>query len=161
MSNTLIVFASKHGSVEKCARLLFRLIDGKVDICDLNNRELIPDLSKYDSIIIGGSVHFGKIQKVIADFCKENLELLKEKRLGLFINCLFSGDKAQKQLDDAYPPALNNIAVVRDYFGGEVDELKLNFWERVATKRIIDKENLVVSLSKEKIESFAEKISSR
>ena len=30
MDNTLIVFASNHGTVDKCARELFRLIDGKV-----------------------------------------------------------------------------------------------------------------------------------
>ena len=65
MDNTLIVFASDHGTVEKCARELFRLIDGKVDICDLNKRDIIPDLSTYDSIVIGGSIHSGDRKSVV------------------------------------------------------------------------------------------------
>ncbi len=159
MNNTLIVFASDHGTVEKCARTLFRLIDGKVDICDLEQREVLPDLTTYDTIIVGGSIHSGKIQDGITAFCDEHLDLLAGKRIGLFINCLYTGAKAEKQLDDAFPELLNQKAVVRDYFGGEVDELKLTFWERIITKQMIEQEDLVVALSKEKMERFATMIS--
>ena len=159
MNNTLIVFASDHGTVEKCARTLFRLIDGKVDICDLEQREVLPDLTTYDTIIVGGSIHSGKIQDGITAFCDEHLDLLAGKRIGLFINCLYTGAKAEKQLDDAFPELLNQKAVVRDYFGGEVDELKLTFWERIITKQMIEQEDLVVALSKEKMERFATIIS--
>lgn len=125
MNNTLIVFASEHGTVEKCARELFRLIDGKVDICDLSQRQIIPDLTGYDSIIIGGSIHYGEIQKAISDFCKTNLDLLNKKRIGLFINCIYTGDKAMLQLNNAFPKELNDKAVVRDYFGGEINDLNI------------------------------------
>lgn len=161
MYNTLIVFASEHGTVEKCARELFRLIEGKVDICDLNKRDIIPDLSGYDSIVIGGSIHSGKIQRVISDFCVTNLDLLINKRIGLFINCIYSGEKALKQLEEAFPRELSDKAVVREYFGGEINELKLNYWEKIITKQMIDQENLVVSLSKEKIDHFAKTISNQ
>ncbi|MEA4916648.1 flavodoxin domain-containing protein [Proteiniphilum sp.] len=160
MDNTLIVFASNHGTVEKCARELFRRIEGKVDICNLNRRNYLPDLSGYEAIIVGGSIHNGKIQDEISSFCNDNLELLASKRLGLFINCLYSGEKAQQQLDDAFPDVLNRRAVVRDYFGGEVDKLKLSFWERVVTSRMIREGELVVAISKERIERFAKIISS-
>lgn len=93
--------------MEKCARTLFRLIDGKVDICDLEQREVLPDLTTYDTIIVGGSIHSGKIQDGIAAFCDEHLDLLAGKRIGLFINCLYTGDKAEKQLDDAFPELLS------------------------------------------------------
>lgn len=155
MDNTLIVFASNLGTVEKCARELFRRIDGKVDICNLKQRDFLPDISKYDAVIVGGSIHHGEIQEEISLFCNEHLELLATKRLGLFINCLYSGERAQQQLDDAFPEALNRIAVVRDYFGGEVDKLKLSFWERVVTSRIIKEADLVVAISKERIIRFA------
>lgn len=160
MDNTLIVFASNHGTVEKCARELFRRIDGKVDICNLNQRDFLPDLSGYDTVIVGGSIHSGRIQDEISSFCNENLELLVSKRLGLFINCLYSGEKAQQQLDNAFPEALNRKALVRDYFGGEVDKLKLSFWERVVTTRMLEQGDLVVAISKERIERFANIMSS-
>ena len=159
MDNTLIVFASNHGTVEKCARELFRQIEGKVDICNLKRRDFLPDLSGYEAIIVGGSIHSGKIQEEISSFCDENLEMLASKRLGLFVNCLYSGKKAQKQLDDAFPEILNRKAVVRDYFGGEVDQLKLSFWERVVTTRMIEEGDLVVAVSKERIARFATTIS--
>ena len=57
------------------------------------------------------------------------------------------------------PKELNDKAVVRDYFGGEINDLKLNYFERFITKQIIKKENLVVSLSREKIVQFAKVIS--
>ena len=156
MNNTLIVFASNHGAVEKCARELFRQMDGKVDICNLNRREFIPDLLKYDSIIIGGSIHSGKIQEGIAEFCDEHLGLLNTKHLGLFICCLYSGEKARRQLEEAFPEELNRHATVRDYFGAEVDHMKLSFWERIITSQMIENEDLVVKLSKDRINRFAE-----
>lgn len=155
MHNTLIVFASNHGTVERCARELFRLIDGKVDLCNLNRRESIPDLNVYDSLIVGGSIHYGKVQNVIAGFCKNNQSLLAGKRLGLFVNCLYSGEKAQQQLDKAFPESLARHALVREYFGGELDEEKMNFWERLITRQIVRSEELEVQLDKEKIRRFA------
>ncbi len=159
MRNTLIVFASEHGTVEKCAKELFHQIEGKVDLCDLNKRMLIPDLTRYDTVIIGGSIHLGKIQSVVKDFCINNLDVLVDKHLGLFINCLYSGSKAQKQLNSAFPSQLNEKAVVRDFFGGEINESKLNYFERIITKQIIKQDKLIVKLSKEKITRFVEKLS--
>lgn len=156
MDNTLIVFASDHGTVEKCARHLFRLLDGRVDICNLKQREAFPDVSNYDSVIIGGSIYSGMVQEVISNFCNENLDELASKKLGLFINCLYTGEKAQVQLDEAYPLVLNEKAVVRDYFGGEVDKTQLTFWERIVTSQMMEKEDLIVALSKDKIERFAQ-----
>src|SRR5690554_3280128 len=159
MNNSLIIYASDHGTVEKCAKELFIQLDGKVDLCNLNIRDSSPDLSTYDTVIIGGSIRSGKIQYVIAEFCEKNLELLSTKNLGLFINCLYSGEKAQQQLDEAYPTPLNAIAVARDYFGGEINDLKLNYWEKMITRQMIEQENLVVKLSKERIDKFAVKMS--
>ena len=85
--------------------------------------------------------------------------MLTQKNIGLFINCIYSGEKAIKQLDEAYPTSLTEIAIARDYFGGEVDELKLNYLERLITKQMIEEENLVVKLSMDKIILFANKMS--
>jgi menaquinone-dependent protoporphyrinogen oxidase len=134
-------------------------MNGKVDLCNLHSRNVNPDLSAYDTIIIGGSIRSGKIQDVIAEFCEVNISKLIQKNIGLFINCIYSGEKALKQLDDAYPMSLNEIAIVRDYFGGEIDELNLNYLEKMITKRMIEQDNLIVKLSKDKIIRFAKKMS--
>lgn len=158
MDNTLIVFASEHGTVEKCARRLFQLLDGKVDMCNLNDRNSFPDVSTYDSVIIGGSIRSGAIQESVAFFCAENLDILRKKRLGLFINCMYSDEVAQQQLDLAYPEELSKSAIVRDYFGGEMQKSKLSFWERIVMTQMIEKDDLVLALSNEKIENFAKKM---
>lgn len=158
MSNSLIVFASRHGTAEKSARLLFRLMNGKVDLCNLEEREFLPDLSTYDTVVVGGSVYSGVIQDSISNFCIEKRDELLHKRLGFFINCMYSGEKAQKQLQAAYPFELTSKALICDYFGGEIDKLKLNFWERVVAAQMIEKEDLVVALSKEKITDFADRM---
>ncbi|MCE5205638.1 MAG: flavodoxin domain-containing protein [Porphyromonadaceae bacterium] len=155
MDNTLIVFASNHGTVDKYARELFRLIDGKVDICNLNEREMVPDLTKYDSVIVGGAIQSGKMQEEISLFCEKHLDELVVKRLGLFIHCPLTGENAQKLLDGAYPKELKDCAVVRDYFGVEANQLKMNIWERIVTTQMIKKKDLIVELLKEKIERFA------
>lgn len=48
---------------------------------------------------------------------------------------------------------------MRDYFGGEVNELKLNLWDRIVTTQMMEKEELEVELSKQKIRRFAELMS--
>lgn len=156
--NTLIVYASQHGNAEKCARKIFDLIDGKVDICNLKNRKSFPDASTYDSIIVGGSIYHGKVQESVSKFCYANHDILSEKRLGLFISCLYSGEKAERELREAFPQELFEKAVVADYFGGEIDKSRLSFLERILTNRMTESGKLAPSISQEKIKSFAQKM---
>jgi len=59
----LIVFVSSHGTTEKAAHILSDFVEGDVEIVDLNvNRH--PDLSQYDAIIIGASIHGGSISRI-------------------------------------------------------------------------------------------------
>lgn len=156
MNNTLIAYASDHGTAEKCAHRLFNLMEGNVDICNLKHREIFPDVSSYNTVIIGGSILSSVIQNVVSAFCAQNVQVLATKRLGLFVNCAYSGEKAQRQLDAAFPAALNQKALVREYFGGEINRSKLNFWERIVISQMMEKEDLVVALSKDKITRFAQ-----
>ena len=159
MDNTLIVYASNYGTVEKCARQLFQLLSGNVDICNLQERDALPHLDNYDAVIVGGSIRFGSIQESIAQYCIENMGLLREKQLGFFINCLYSGEKAQRQLNDAFPPQLRERAVISDYFGSEFAESKMTFWERMAIAVIL-KSGIAkeVGLSDERIKYFADRM---
>ena len=157
-NNTLIVYASRRGDAEKCAREIFDLIDGKVDICDLRNRESFPDTSTYDAVIIGSSVYRGKVPEPVSNFCRANLDLLTRKRLGLFITCPNSGERAEKELREAYPPELFNSAAVSDYFGGEIDPSRLSILERMITSRLSGPGESSIPVFREKIEKFAKKM---
>lgn len=85
--NTLIVYSSKYGCTEQCAKILSEELKGEADLINLKNVKDI-NISKYDTVIIGGSIYIGKIQKEVAGFCAKNLDILKEKKLDyLFVVC--------------------------------------------------------------------------
>lgn len=161
MNNTLIVYASRHGTTSEYARKLLQMLDGNVDLCFLNERaNSLPDLSIYNTIVIGGSIHYGKNSKSVIKFVNDNLALLKTKRLGLFVTCHFEGEKALKQLNDAYPKSLLDIAVVADYFDGELLFPKMNRWEKFITKLVLSSDEIKPIISRDKIEHFAAKLQS-
>ena len=159
MNNTLIVYASRHGTTSAYAKKLFELLDGNVDVCFLNERaNSLPNLAVYNTIVIGGSIHYGKINKLITTFTNDNFELLKTKRLGLLVSCHFEGDKAMEQLNNAYPMELIERAVVSDYFDGELLYPQMNIWEKFITKLVLQAEEIRPRVSKQKIMDFANKL---
>lgn len=159
MDNTLIVYASRHGTTSEYARKLFQLLNGNVDLCFLNERgDSLPDLTVYTTIVIGGSIHYGKNSKSVVKFTNDNLELLKTKKVGLFVSCHYEGDKALEQLNNAYPKELLDLAVVADYFEGELLFPKMSFWEKFITKLVLRSDEIRPIIAKEKIISFVEKL---
>lgn len=133
--NTLVVFASKHGCTEKCAELLSKELIGKVDIINLK-KVMYTDISKYDKVIIGGSIYTGKIQKQVTEFCMKNLDKLKKKRIGLFICAMQEGDTVNTELNSNFNSELIKIADVKEWFGGELIFEKMNFLEKFIVKKV-------------------------
>ena len=159
MNNTLIVYASRHGTTSEYAKQLFHLLNGNVDLCFLNERaDSLPDLTVYNTIVIGGSIHYGKNSKSVVKFTNNNIKLLKTKKLGLFITCHYEGDKALDQLRNAYPKELLDQAVVSDYFEGELLFPKMNVWERFLTKLVLRNDEIRPIISKDKIKKFAKRL---
>ena len=85
--NTLVVYASKHGSAEDCAKTVAGKLKGKVELVNLKEK-IVKDVFVYDEVIIGGSIYAGRIQMEVTEFCSKNLDVLKSKNLGLFICCM-------------------------------------------------------------------------
>ena len=68
--NTLIIISSKNQPSYTCGQDLFRLVEGKVDTCYLDENP------KFNRLF-----HLS-----VASFCKANASYLCENRLGIFIN---------------------------------------------------------------------------
>lgn len=134
----LIVYSTKHGTTEKCAKILKEKINGDVDLYNLKKTEDIK-ISNYDKIIIGGSIYVGQIQKEVKKFCSENLNKLMEKKVGLFICCM-NEKSGEEQLNNSFPQELLANAVAKEVFGGEFRFTKMNFFERFIVKMISKKE---------------------
>jgi menaquinone-dependent protoporphyrinogen oxidase len=153
---TAILYASKHGAAKKCAELLKYKIFGSelVDIKEKPDFDVMP----FDTVIIGGSVYIGRLRPVVIKYCAKNIELLKTKKLGLFIVCMMEKGQAERELKNNFPAELYERATAKDYFGGIFDFSKLNFLERFVVRKIVKVKESVFRIKEEKISAFAEKL---
>lgn len=75
----LIAYQSKYGSTKQYAEWIHQEIKG--NLVNIENGDK-PDLTRYDIIIIGGSVRVGNI--VIAPFIQDHWSVMKGKKVILF-----------------------------------------------------------------------------
>ncbi|GGH13566.1 flavodoxin domain-containing protein [Paenibacillus segetis] len=129
--STLILYAGKYGSTKTSVDALKMSLNNPVTVIDLH-QEATPDLSNYDKIIIGGSIYFGQFQKVAKQFCIDNLSILKQKQLGLFI-CCGSPENIEQYWSVAVPSELLEHAIVKECFGGELNRTNMNFFDKLIT----------------------------
>lgn len=156
MSKHLIVYTTKYGTTEKAAAIIKDNLPGAIT-CNLK-KEKCPELENFDWIIIGGSIYAGRIQKELKKFCQQNLSRLLPKNLGLFICCMYDGEKAEKQFLAAFPEELRRAARVRAIFGGELSFDKINFLEKFVIKKFIGVKESVSRFQPQVIAEFARKI---
>mgnify|MGYP001551561148 CR=1 FL=1 len=152
--NGLIVYATTHGCTEKCAQTLSNQLQGSVTLNNLK-KQSPRDLSSYDTIIVGGSIHAGNIQGKVKRFCESNTKILKEKRLGLFLCCMEEGETAQKQFDKAFPAELRAHAQAVGFFGGQFDLDKMNTIYKFITKKVAGVTENVSKIKEDNITAFA------
>lgn len=150
---TLIVYATKHGCTENCSFILKDKLIGDVITVNIK-KDILPDITSFDNIIIGGSIYAGKIQKEISEFCTKNLNALKNKKVGLFICGMQNGDMAETQLNNSFPEELVAHAAAKKPFGGEFIFKKMNLIERFIVKIISKTKEDVSSISTENIDEF-------
>ena len=127
---TLIAYASKTGTTEKCARTLAEKIPNAtlVDLCAQK-----PDPSAYDQVIIGGSVRMGSLHVDARQYLEGAKSILLQKRLGVFL-CAGFAEKADAILENNVDAELRAHALQCECFGGEIDMGKLRGFERLITK---------------------------
>ncbi len=130
-----VIYASTHGTTEKVARYIETNTGSEVTT--LFNLKSNPptDLSEFNHIIIGGSIHAGSIQTRVKDFCKKNMVDLLEKRVSLFI-CAMNKPEYDSELQNAFPELLFNHAQSKMVVGGEFLFDKMNFIEKLIVKKV-------------------------
>jgi menaquinone-dependent protoporphyrinogen oxidase len=154
---TLIVYTTKYGSTKTCAEKIREKLNTDTVIVNLKNNKK-PNVAEYDTVIIGGSIHAGRIQGQIKRFCSTQEKTLLEKKIGLFICCMYEGEQAQKQFEEAFPERLREHAAARGILGGILDFDKMNFVERMVVKKVAGVEESHFKLSEEKIDAFAREL---
>ncbi|MGG7057898.1 flavodoxin domain-containing protein [Clostridium nigeriense] len=152
--NALIAYSSKYGCTKKCVDLLHKELNGNVDIINLQTSKNI-ELSKYDKVIIGGSIYMGMIQKEVKEFCNNNLEILKGKQIGLFICGMQKGQSINTEINENFPKELLEISIVKEHFGGEFTFSKMKFFEKMIVKMISKTSSDKSNILKDNINKFA------
>jgi menaquinone-dependent protoporphyrinogen oxidase len=155
----IIIYASKYGCTEKAVKLLKSKIPGEIKTVNLA-REKAPDLSAFDTVILGGPIYIGKMHKVLYDYMQQNREVLKKKRLALFV-CAGEQDPAasEKQLTSAFPEELYNCAIIREAIGGELHLDKMSFMTKLMLRVVKGIKEDYSRLSEVKIDRFAREVS--
>jgi menaquinone-dependent protoporphyrinogen oxidase len=151
----LIVYCTAHGTTEKAVQLLSKELEGDITALDLRRDKHDVDVSDFDSIIIGGSIHAGNIQRKVKLFIRNNLDVLLTKKIGLFLCCMYDGVTATDQFDHAFPTGLRKVAVVSGLFGGELIISKMNFFEKQIIKKITGVTANTSNLDRSSINEFA------
>ena len=149
---TLIVYSTKYGSVEKVAMKLKEKLTGEVETANVKSK---PAIDKYDTVILGGSIYAGNIQKDMRRFIKDNLNALQQKRIGLFICAGTSKDEvAASYLEKCYPQELHNKALAKANLGYEYDLERFSFIDRLIV-RIVGVKKSGSVFYEQKIAEFA------
>jgi len=155
---TAIIYASKHGTTEKVAAKLAEKVGGNVELFSLKNNPN-PDISGFETVILGSSIYMGEASGKMKAFCKTNETILLQKKIALFV-CGMHPDKEQreKELKDAYSDALHEKAVASGFLGGEFLFEKMNFFERFIVKKIAKTKENVHQIDWDEIDNFVKKL---
>jgi len=151
-----IIYASKHGATEKVARSIAEKLSAELFSLKKSQN---PDVSGFETVILGTSIYAGQASGKMKAFCKANETVLLQKKTGLFV-CGMHPDKEQreKELKDAYSEALHEKAVASGFFGGEFLFEKMNFVERLIIKKIAKTTESVQQIDWDAVDEFVEKI---
>jgi len=152
---TAIVYASSHGTTEKIVGIIAEKLQGdEISIFNLKKQKNIS-IEGFDKVIIGGSIHAGKMQKSVQEFVGKNNETLKSKTLGLFVCGMEPNpEKQTKELESAYPAGLRQKAKISAFMGGEFLFEKMNFIQKMIIKRIAHTDKSVSAFQQQSIDNF-------
>ena len=149
----LIVYMSHHGTTRRVAYQLGKALTGEeVTLVNLED-DPVPALNDYSTIIIGGSIHMGCIQKGVRKFCEEHEATLLEKNLGLFL-CFMNKEEGMKEFEHAFPESLRKASKANGLFGGELLFEEMNIIERFIIRKITGVTETTSEIDQEAIETF-------
>ena len=158
ITGTAIIYMSRHGAAHKVASLIKELLmDKDTTLINLEIHKT-ADISKCSRIIVGGSIHMGKIQKEIHSFCERNKSILMTKQYGLFLCCMYDGDKATEQFNNAYPEEIRAAAKSKALMGYELNFDRMNLVERAMTKRISGFSEFTSKINHDELNRFVKEI---
>lgn len=134
-----ILYATKYGSTREVAEEVARLaaesgVDrGRIGVFDLAGYSAMPDAP---TIILGAPIYGGTVPRSVRRFLDAHLDELLERRVGIFLSCLYGEERAEQQLADNFPARLVAHSYGRYYVGGRVKVGQLRWLDKQIMKGI-------------------------
>jgi menaquinone-dependent protoporphyrinogen oxidase len=156
-----IVYATKYGSTREAAQMIARrcadagLPESDISVTKLDRSATMPDAS---TVVIGAPIYGGVIPTHVRAFLEAHEEALFDRRVALFLSCLYTGDRAEKQLADNFPPRLVAHSFGHYYVGGRIKLSELRWLDRQIMKRVAGVDHDVDNFSDEEIGRIVEDI---
>ncbi len=170
MTKILIIHSSVDGhTTHICERIRSVRNDLDIDIISLSKTKNIS-LNKYEMIVIGASIRYGKYRKELFKFIDENLNAIHSKNNAFFsVNVV--ARKAEKNSTDTNPYIEKFLLKtswkpkIIDVFAGKIEYPKYNLFDRSIIKFIMWITNGPTDTSKNfeftdwsKVEKFAKNL---
>ena len=149
---TLVLYASKHGAAFEIAKRIASKFD-KAALFDLKQGG-VPPIAEFDCVIIGSSIYAGTIRKEAKVFLTQNGDILRGKRLGLFL-CGMDSSKEQEYLEANFDPDVLHAATAVGFLGGIFDPEKAGPIERFIMKTVAKQKEYLNTMDDNKISRFA------
>ena len=131
---TAVCYATKTGTTEKCANRLKELLP-EADLFNIEKDS--PDLSKYDCIVIGGSIRMGHLHRAAKKLIQGNKSLLMTKKYAFFI-CNGFPEQAENFFLQNIDKDLLEHSLCVSSFGGEVDLGKMKGMDKFIAKAVMN-----------------------
>ena len=173
MANILILYSTTDGhTLEICQRLqqLIEYENHQVTLLSLNaDTEL--DLAPYEKIVIGASIRYGKHQRAVYRFIKNN-RLTLDNKANAFFTVNVVARKPEKSQPETNPylkkflKQTNWIPKIAAVFAGKIDYQRYHFWDRQIIRFIMwmthgptDPKTKIDYTDWKQVDAFARKIS--
>lgn len=131
---TIVVYDTKHGTTRKVAQKLAEAIGQEASTCDLSQGGR-PDLSSFDTVVLGGPVYAGSWSRRATAFARANQAVLAGKRFAAFASG-YAIDQGKAALQSALPPHLASAAVSLASLGGAYVFKQMGAFERFIVKLV-------------------------
>ncbi|WP_407432222.1 flavodoxin domain-containing protein [Methanobrevibacter sp.] len=147
-----IIYSTLIDDTKKSAKILKELINAEVVLISIDNVKDIC-LLKYNFIILGASTYY-KVQGSFKQFISRNTKTLLEKPYALYVNSDENLDIVIN-LNKVFSTEIIESSRLCSNFGYNINTDIGNFIQRRKSKKIIENNETIPSLNKDKIEEFA------
>jgi menaquinone-dependent protoporphyrinogen oxidase len=144
MAKILVIYSSTDGHTKKICLRLQQIVEDQnhqvtlVSVSDVNS----IDLNSFDKIVIGASIRYGKHNRKIYEFIKQNQHVLDSKSNAFFsVNVVARKPEKNKPETNPYLQKFlkqiswkpRELAV----FAGKIEYQKYKFWDRFMIRLIM------------------------